>query len=290
MSDANDFEDPVEFNFTEPTFDDFDIIVDDGKTESNEPEEFKELNREQLIAQIEANKLAAQEEAKQTGTTSFETQSVIDTLNKNLGQLTERMTPAQQAPVGPARMSPDELRAKIEELSQEDPSKAMDLFYQQKLAPEIGALMNQNLYHSEKYLTLDPERKDTARTYKAEIKDEVMKMNPVDRLRDPAIYERAHDTVVARHLNEVMEDRVGAAVEAKLKELGIGSEPKGDVKPPMYAEAGVERKPPPKDGVPRSEKLTQAEVNAIKQRAFEKNVSFDRMARTYIRNGRKLTR
>ena len=63
-------------------------------------------------------------------------------------------------------------------------------------------------------IKFDPERKETFEKYRDEIEKEYKAMPNYERFNDPEAFTKAHDRVVARHLNEIIDARVRDALEA----------------------------------------------------------------------------
>ena len=284
MAENNDLLD----QFTPATADDFAVIVEDPLELEPEAEEFKELDRKDLIEKLKAKEaeIAAQESVEAPNPT-------LETLNQNLEKMNEGLqglrTPAQ-VQQGPPPMSPEEFKEKLMETMNDDPEKAMQMFYQQKLGPELQSLMQTNLYHSKKYLSLDPKRKDTAKKYERDIEMEVQNVDPVQRLRNPAVYEEAHDRVVSRNLDEVMAEKIDGFLEAKMKEAGLlpdKKDEKPEEKKVAFSESGTRPGPA---GPLKEVKISPQEDAKIKQYAAAYGVDIAQARRTYIRHNRSFTR
>ena len=73
-------------------------------------------------------------------------------------------------------------------------------------------MMTMNLTHARRSIQLDPDRKDTYKKYQMEIDKIVAEMEPRMKFQDPGIFEKAHDQIVARHINEIIQDKVQEAL------------------------------------------------------------------------------
>jgi hypothetical protein len=75
---------------------------------------------------------------------------------------------------------------------------------------------------SKKLIEVDPERGPTFKQYRKEIESFVEEL-PAQQRVNPAVWEHAYETVSKRHSGDLLEERVKAEVEKRLKELGVGA-------------------------------------------------------------------
>lgn len=219
------------------------------KSEEEElPEGYKDLDKKALIEKLEAEK-AAREEAKRR---ADEVAALKEGL-ASLGQDLKRPTQTVVQPQPQARKSEDEYKEEFNEKFVEDPYSAMVKFQTEKLAPEIQRLMMSNLQVSKQFLQLDPDRKDTYAKYRDEVEEEIAKVDPRERLGNPQVYQQAHDRVVARHINDIVEMKVKEVLEKQESE-----KKKEPPRQPGYVENTMN--PPPKKK-PNYIILTQEEKN-----------------------------
>ncbi len=187
--------------------------IPEDLTEKTIPAEFKDLDKEALVAKLEAERKTL-EETKQKA----EQVAALKEGIASLGTTLQKPAPvAVPQPVMPQK-SEEDYKEEFNEKFVEDPYSAMIKFQAEKLAPEIQRLMLNNLKTSRKFLELDPERKDTYKKYQDAIEQEILKTNPQMRLEDPEIYQKTHDRVMAGHINEIIEAKVKEALELQAKE------------------------------------------------------------------------
>lgn len=257
-----DFQDQVPdgYKFGPPQMDDFDIVITDEPPEEEEPsedlpEEFKDLKKGDLIKKLQETQASYDqrlEELKSQQTSAQGVESLAEQLKKALPQ--QQQGPQQPPP--PPQLSKEQWNEKYAE----DPFEAMQEFYAHKLGPEINRLLSNNVSVSKKFLTLDQGRSRTYERYQSEIDNEVNKLPIQERVMNSDVYKEAHDRVVARHLDDVISEKVQEA----LKQEGRGQsqeqpQPQPQAPKPRvpYDEPGVRRQP--SQGGPKKVYLTPEE-------------------------------
>lgn len=107
----------------------------------------------------------------------------------------------------------EDFKKRFNEKFYDSPYDTMMEFQQKKLAPEVQRIMGANLGTSRKFLQIDPDRKETAAKYMAEIDAEMERIPAQTKLYDPDIYQKVHDLVTSRHIREIVDMRVKEAME-----------------------------------------------------------------------------
>ena len=235
MSDPIEKQPEINFEDLDPT-EDYKVVVEGRDPEADLPaapqeaDEYKGLTREQIIAKIEAERSDKARLAAAADTATA--------IKAGLEQLVSRGREAPPA-AAPTSVPLDEaaLTAELKEKIYEDPKAAIDTYVQKKLGPEIGRLFQTNLHWSRRDVERDPDTSDTFKKYRQEIEAEVQTVDLTSRISDPEVYRKAHDRVVSRHFNELVDIKVKEAVE-KLK---TPSTPPASS--PPFAETKVSRPP-----------------------------------------------
>ena len=202
--------------------------------EDKVPEEYVDLDKKALIEKLEAERKVLEETKKQV--------NEVAALKEGLASLGENLKPVPVAApevVAPQK-SEDEYKEEFNEKFVEDPYSAMVKFQIEKLGPEIQRLMLNNLEVSKKFVELDPDRRETFKKYQSEIEGEIAKIPPQERLRDTEIYRKAHDRVMATHIDDIVALKVKEALEAQASEREIAEKKKTT---PGFAETTMS--PPP---------------------------------------------
>ncbi len=237
MADVDEKQPQINFEELDPS-EDYKIIVEGRDPEADEPEapveadEYKGLTREQIIAKIEVERAD-----KARLSAAADTASAI---KAGLEQLASRGREAPSAVSStPQPLDETALANELKEKIYEDPKAAIDTYVQKKLGPEIGRLFQTNMHWSRRDVERDPDTAETFKKYKVEIEDEVQRVPLGERISDPEVYKKAHDRVVSRHFNEIVDLKVKEAVE-KMKPSS--APPAGS---PPFAETKVNRPPNP---------------------------------------------
>lgn len=204
MSDEQ--EAPEQQGFNENGTEDVELIIDDGSTppapEEEVPPEFKEVSKSQLIERLKKVEEDAAARARQ--------ESVFDRLGTTLEKLGEREAPRPQAPQQPVE-KPEELRERINQKSLESPADAMDDYFTHKMGPMVGQALQGTLGLARKVMEMDPDKGPTFKKYIKEI-DRLVESAPPQAKVDPTIYEKAYKQVIQDHIDEIIAEKVAAAV------------------------------------------------------------------------------
>jgi len=175
--------------------------------------EFQTLTRDQIIEKVRSEREALAKTKSDLTQNAALTEVLKELKNRPQG-------PQMQVPQGPPPETEEQFKAKFNEKFYDSPYDTMMEFQQKKLGPEVQRIMFQNMQLSRKLAALDPERKDTFAMYGAEIDDIVAKMSPQEKLYDPDVFVKAHDVVISRHVNEIVDRKVREAVSGKTAPTG----------------------------------------------------------------------
>lgn len=188
--------------------------------------EFRDLTRDQIIEKVRKEREALEATKAEANNNAA--------LNQVLKELKDRGAQPALAPQAPA-MTEGEFKTKFNEKFYDNPYDTMMEFQQKKLGPEVQRIMFQNMQLARKLAALDPDKKDTFALYGAEIDDYVARLPPEAKLYDADVYAKAHDAVISRHVNEIVERKVREAVT---KQSGTGRPA-----PEPFAERGMAPRP-----------------------------------------------
>jgi len=214
---------------------DFEIVLGDAPEDKKEAEEYKGLSREALIAKIETTQTEAQ---KQKDSAAETLESDLKSLKQELQKKPESVTP--QPPVQQQSENDEAFSHRLDEnLYESGITKTMDQFYARRIQPDVQRILQSNLSISKKLLQLDPERKATAIEYAPEIDQEINMTPPQVLLYDVDAYQKAHDRVAARHVEDIVEKKVASALASQKVELE-----KTKVPEPPFSEYGTTPPPP----------------------------------------------
>ena len=187
---------------------DYEVVVSDDPLEGEgrtEEQERDRMSRDEIMRMIEEQK-AAIAGAQSRGEEITALREGLADLGKSLKQ-----TPAQGP--APAEFNEEEYKKKFNEDFYNDPYQFMTDFAMKKLGPEFQRLAARQEEMLKRDLRRDPERADTLEKYRDEIEEEYQRIPAYERYQNPYMYEQAHDRVVARHINEIIQARVSAALE-----------------------------------------------------------------------------
>jgi len=227
---------------------DVELIIDDGTPQPSPddgvPAEFKDVSKAQLVdrlKKVEADQAVKDKEA-----------SIFDRLGSTLEKIGNQPVPTAQAPQSPQE-KPEELRERINQKSLESPADAMDEYFTHKMGPMVGQTLQGNLTLARKLMELDPERGPTFRKYVKDI-DRLVESAPPQAKVDPTIYDRAYKQVIQDHIDEIIAEKVAAAV-AKSTEKAPETP-----KPPSFSEGrGSGGRP----GAQKQVRLSQVEAERL---------------------------
>jgi hypothetical protein len=171
---------------------------------------------------------------------------------ENLGKvLTQQPQQVQQSLQRQPGESEEEFHKRFNDAFYDDPFKMMNEYSMRKIAPELQRLAQTVEAQAKRTIRTDSQRKETYEKYKDEIDVEYSQTPQYERFTDPDAYQKAHDRVVARHINEIIDERVKARLES-------GGEKPKPKQAPSYSEAGYT--PVPKTASkPRQVRLTTGE-------------------------------
>jgi hypothetical protein len=173
---------------------------------------------------------------KAQGDSAQAIQKGIEGLSSKLGYQAQT-----QQPVNAPTQTPEEFYAEHADdmFDKEKAPKVMAQYNKMLMEREYGPLFNAQaaaLVSTKKELL--ESRDPLFKKYKSEV-EQLVKSQPANVQLNPAIYDQAWEVVKKNHQSEIEEEsvsaKVNAAVEAKLKELGIDpSKLKADQRPPAY--------------------------------------------------------
>jgi DNA uptake protein ComE-like DNA-binding protein len=207
LENAEEQEPDVQFEELDP-MNDIKVLVegrDEIPSEEQEEGEFKGLTRDQIIEKIASERKANEEKLKQP-------LGIADEIKRGFAAFSQTLAPPKQSEPQP-QIDPKVLEDELKEGLLESPTKVLDKYIQTKLGPEIGRIYQYNINTSRRFLALDAQRAATFKQYEPEVEKEVQAMPLNDKVYDPDVYAKAHDRVVARHMNEIIDAKVKEAVE-----------------------------------------------------------------------------
>lgn len=186
--------------------DDFEIVVSDEELpDAGEPD----ISKGELLAKIQEQQ-AAIEAAQARGDEVAALQAGL----RDLGTTLRDQGSAEQAPVAGVPFDEEAYKEKFNQEFYNDPYKFMQDFAQKKIGPEFQRMAQRQEELFKREIKFDPERKETFEKYKDEIEKEYKSIPNYERFNDSEAFTKAHDRVVSRHLNEIIEARVQEALEA----------------------------------------------------------------------------
>lgn len=225
--------------------DDVDYLSEDSEearalaaaaVDNTEPPEFAGKTREELLAELQAEKqrLADAQLAAQP------VQSLEQTMKAMMGQMAPPKTPVTPGyAVVPAaqQMGDAEFEKWYNETYLENPHKAQKAA-QDRQAEQVLRLMAVNQGQlSRELLLANPETRKVYDRYSDEIEQAVAAVPVVERVQNPRVYQTAADLVRARHMSEIVTETTQAQVQelvkAELAKYGIDPS-----KPPAKPAAG----------------------------------------------------
>jgi len=162
------------------------------------------FTKEELVAQLAATKKNLEEERGRT--------LEMNAIRSLAEELKNRPQYVPGAPAPQPGESEEEFKTRFNSKFYDNPFETMMEFQQKKLAPEVQRIMGANLLTSKKFLLIDPDRKETAVRYEAEIDSEMERIAPSTKLYDPDIYQKVHDLVISRHVKDIVDIRVKEAM------------------------------------------------------------------------------
>lgn len=139
-------------------------------------------------------------------------QEGIQGLGKNMAPQRSQPQPVQQ----PGESDAD-FRKRFNEHLYDDPAALMDEWQMRKLSPLVSQIITNNMAMGRRFLQLDPEKAPNYKTYREEIENEVNQMAPQEKLQNPDFYDKAYERVMARHIDDIVTQRVQAALKEQLE-------------------------------------------------------------------------
>jgi hypothetical protein len=142
--------------------------------------------------------------------------------------------------------------------------------------PQVAALASVVTQQARKLLEVDPEKGSTFKRFQKDI-DAVVANLPPETRSNPAVYEWAYNQVVQKNSPSLEEERINAAVEKRLAEMGISTDgndgpnrtnaskqPQGR-SPSFFAEGGSRTTPSrkPRYLTPTHDDVRNAEVSGV---------------------------
>lgn len=202
------------------------VIIDEDAPEENIPAEFKDLSKGDILKRLqEVESKAAQNTQLSEALTKLADPRVI-----------VQPSPAPAPAPAPTKAPTlDEMREQYGEKFTMDPvGTVMELLQKDKMSPQVAQIATGNLQLARRIMELDPEKSPTFKKYANEI-DGMVANAPPEIRTNPMIYEEAYKRVVANHMDDILSERVNAAVEKKLAEMKIAT-PEGAKTPPTFTE------------------------------------------------------
>ena len=199
---------PLKQDWSMPQDDDLEIEI--GPEEAKPNDEMKALV-DQLA---ESNTKLA--EANKASTESTANQAVATAIDK----LTKGLNPARTQPQASAiPQETEEIFAKrINETGYDEGLyKAISEVQDRKNAPIYNQAIQTNIYQGRRFIELDSAKKVFFDKYRQEVEQEVMNTAPQVLYADPTAFEKAYNTVIGRHQEEVVESKVKDLVDAEVK-------------------------------------------------------------------------
>lgn len=203
-------------HFDSTYLEDAEVIIEDPAQAAGAP---KPEEVDALKKQLEEQKRQI-EELKRQGDTAQAVQAGIAGLAQSLRA--PGAMPTAQAPV-PAQLpgeTDEAFQKRIDEgLLERGATKTVEEIVGRKLMPEVQRLFQGNLVNSRRFTSLDPARGPLYAKYRAEVEQLVAGLPPASKLYDPEVYEKATDEIARRHAEDIINERVQAAVQAELAKV-----------------------------------------------------------------------
>jgi len=231
MSDEIKFEDPPEDDKGSPfaiESPDEEFVLEDelaAKKAAETPPEPEGPTREELKAELDGLK-AQYEDANRRGDEVVALKESMDGIKEALSY-----QPQQQQPQRQPGESEEAYRKRFNEGYIEDPYQNQMEFYNKKVEPFLNTFISRSLHFSKKLAEKD--HPDTFKRYEPEIDKLVQQM---DR-SDPEVYEKAHDMVLVRHMDEVKVDWKAQIKQELLEEMKGQPQPTPQPPPSTYSTA-----------------------------------------------------
>jgi len=217
----------------------------------------------------------------------------VAAMSKGIEALGQRLAP-QQAPdvrlPGPGQLDVKKLREDVNAKFYDDPFATITELMQIVQQGNGTQQANTNLMYSKRLLQVDPSTRDLYKRFENEVEVEVSRMSIQERMNNPAVYDEALTRVKARHMEELMDERVKAEI-AKLQQPANGQQQQQkQTRPATYAEQGGARPsigsgPSIGAGGERTIKITSAKKAEIEAYAEAHFIPVNAAARLFENRG-----
>lgn len=271
--DENLAQPPIGFTSYE---EDIEIITPEQEAAAKEAAEGVK-SRAELEAELKA--LQEQVNASAAPPSAQLQQELAEARRQQQGGLSVEQLQAVLALQGQQPQQPRETDAEFAERIKEhifdNPVAVLDEYIAKKLTPEVKRLATNNMFHSQKYLELDPEKAQFYKKYKAEVDQVAQSMPSEIRLYDPQVYQKAYQQVMTMHIDDVVNAKVAEAIAAQ----GNGS-----TKPSASTPRGHSEIPsmPPPIGSGQKKKVVISDIE--RTRAAQRGVSPQVLAQWKVRH------
>jgi len=222
------------------------------------PEDGAGPSRDDLLKEFEA--LKAQNEELRTKADSSQA------LKSSFEEFGTRLEKAQtRSPAAPAIQqqpgeSLEDFKKRINQKYLEDPYETMVEFSNRYVGSAMQTIVEQSLALQREIAVLKSPDKDFISKYREEIDSEVNRYPTEMRLKDPEVYERSIALVKARHMDEIIQQKVAEEIARR---TGAPASPAAPA-PRGQSEAPALGSPPP--GTPRVISLSPAKRARIEAR------------------------
>jgi hypothetical protein len=185
-----------------------DVIPEEPKEDDDLPEDYRNLSKKELVEMLMAAKAGS------------DTASALQAAIQGLGDKISRPspTPQPQMPVQQPGESSEEFAKRVNQaLFGENPYAVLKEVITREVAPLLSGLQNQSVQTAKQLLLRDEEKGPIFRKYKDEVEAMVASMPPEHR-NNPGVYEFALNQIQVKHMDEIISDKVKAALEGKAEE------------------------------------------------------------------------
>lgn len=246
--------------------DDMEVLISDEEPEQ-EPEVDPE--KEKLLLELERY----QKQMEQYTNRNVEAEA----LKEGIEKLGDKLTPQQQEAAQQRPQESDEDWAKrIKDEIYDDPLKVLNEYMQRKVGPVIQQQYATNEKIWKRQINNDPQRKDTYEKYRNEIETEYQAIPEWERYQNPDAILKAHDTVVARHINDIIDERIQAALN---EQQSTAKENAQTQHAPTYSEPGYTAPPSATTSKRTQPRLTTREAAWADRRGITHNKAYEALKR-----------
>lgn len=244
---------------------DLEVIVSD---EEIEPEPEIDPEKEKLRLELEKY----QQQLEQYTSRNVEAEA----LRAGIAELGDKLTPQQQEVAQQRPQESDEEWAKrIKDEIYDDPLKILNEYMQRKVAPVLQQQYATNEKIWKRQILSDPQRKETYEKYRKEVEEEYNQIPEWERYQNPDTIIKAHDAVVARHINEIIDERIQAALNDAKPEV----EKSSAQRTPTYSEPGYTPAPRPETSKRTQARLTTREAAWADRRGLTRQKAYEFLTR-----------